>query len=756
MSKNGLQLASDLKYYLDYSRWIEDENRSETWEDSVDRVMNMHKVKYAKYLDNPRFMELFNEADNAYKEKLILGSQRALQFGGEPMLKHETKMYNCVGGYIDKIRSFQEVIFFLLNGCGLGFSVQYRHISKLPMIGKREKGVKTFVVPDSIEGWSDAFGILISSYVSEEGKSSFPEYEGYEIRFDLSLIRPEGSMISGGFKAPGPEGLRKSLIKCEELLEKNVNQNIVYIKPIVAYDYIMHMADAVLSGGVRRSATICFFNYDDDEMMNAKTGNWYYENPQRARSNNSVILNRNETNREQFSTIFKSIKEFGEPGFLFVNDYDEVSNPCVEIRFFPKLEDGRTGWQGCNLTEGNGAACTTEEKFYDACRSLAILGTLQAGYTDFKYIDSATKELFEREALLGCSFTGWMANPHIMMNPEVQKKGAEIIIEINKELSKIIEINEAARTTTCKPAGNSSVILKSPSGCHGDHSPKHFRCMQINKFSEIGKYLEKEHPYLIEESVWSSNKTDHVAFIPIVANKNAKFKKDLIGLNQLEVVKTLQNNWVEYGTNHERNIKPFLRHSVSNTVELDYSDYDNVENYLFENRYDFAAVSFLPLTGDKDYNQAPFTSVLTSEELLEKYGDASLFASGLIVDGLHAFDGNLWEACDYVFKRDLTLQGTRVQALIKKDWIRRAKQFAKRFFKGDIKEMILCLKDIHLYHKWVRINRELKQRDFNFETAIKKPEYVNMDTMGAIACSGPNGSCDIDPNIMAAMRSSVS
>jgi ribonucleoside-diphosphate reductase alpha chain len=448
-------LASDLKYYLDYSRWIDDENRTETWDESVDRVMDMHKTKYSKYLSNPRFMELFNEATSAYKNKLVLGSQRALQFGGDPILKHETKMYNCVGGYLDKISAFQEVMFFLLNGCGLGFSVQKRHIDKLPNIGKRIKGVKTFIVPDSIEGWSDAFGILISSYVSDEGESSFPEYEGYEIRFDLSLIRPEGAMISGGFKAPGPEGLRKSLLKCEELLEKLINNGGFRIKSITAYDFVMHMADAVLSGGVRRSATICFFSYDDDEMMNAKIGNWYYDNPQRARSNNSVVLKRDEISDSDFNNVFSKIKEYGEPGFLFVSDYDEVSNPCVEIRFFPMLEDGRTGWQGCNLTEGNGSACNTEEKFYEACRSLSILGTLQAGYTNFKYVNKTTRELFEREALLGCSFTGWMSNPHIMMNPDIQRKGAEIIKEVNRELASIIEINPASRATTCKPSGNS-------------------------------------------------------------------------------------------------------------------------------------------------------------------------------------------------------------------------------------------------------------------------------------------------------------
>ena len=1059
MSKNVLQLASDLKYYLDYSRWIDDENRTETWEDSVDRVMNMHKIKYANFLNNPRFVELFKKAEGAYKDKLVLGSQRALQFGGEPILKHNARLYNCFdvetkfitsegirkfsdyndgdiikvlthtgkwqravvrnygkqhlnkvvikrgryiekevlvtgnhrwllkneqettelsvgdkllsskdifsefnydsadpihklywcygyvygdgtkvkyngeytysmvrlcgsdikykdrfeemgfktssstsldgdfmvytgkylkttpnpnidspqlirafvrgyldadgtknrnnydsknsfdyitsynednqkfieecfpiagihivskndvfydktnfgktdgakiyrlinkfdrenkysqsfkvdrieenvkycdvwclevendrsfvleGGlitgnctatYVDRVRSFQEIMYLLLCGCGVGFSVQYKHISKLPNITKRTKGTKTFVVPDNIEGWSDAFGILISSYIEEGKETPFPEYQGYEIRFDLSLIRPEGAMISGGFKAPGPEGLRKSLLKAEELIERNLNQGVNTMKPIMAYDFIMFMADAVLSGGVRRSATICLFSPEDDEMMNAKVGNWYYENAQRARSNNSAVINRNTTTKEQFNKIFTSIKDFGEPGFYFVDDEDQVTNPCVEIGLYPQI-NGLSGFQGCNLTEGNGGMCTTEEKFYEACEALSILGTLQAGYADFPYLGEVTESIFRREALLGCSFTGWMANPHIMMNPEIQRKGAEIVKKVNQELAEIIGINPASRTTCVKPSGNASVLLKSPSGCHGDHAPRYFRVMQINKQSGIGKYLNEEHPYLIEESVWSANKTDYVAYIPVIANKNAKFKKDLVGMNQLEVVKTIQNNWVEYGTNHERNVQPYLRHSVSNTVELDYSDYDVVEDYLFNNRFDFAAVSFLPLTGDKDFNQAPFTSVLSGEELYNKYDDAAFFASGLIVDGLHAFDGNLWEACDYVNKRDLKLQGTRVEALIKKDWIRRAKQFAKRFFKGDIKEMVLCIKDLHLYHKWVRINRELKQRDFDFNTAIKQPEYVDMDTMGAASCS--NGLCEITPEFLDAMRS---
>lgn len=432
-----------------------------------------------------------------------------------------------------------------------------------------------------------------------------------------------------------------------------------------------------------------------------------------------------------------------------------VVHNCVEIRFYGIINDEhgieRTGFQGCNLTEGNGGACTTEERFYAICESLAVLGTMQAAYTDFKYVDNITKQIFDREALLGCSFTGWMANPHIMMNPDIQRKGAEIIKSINAELAPILGINVAARTTTSKPSGNASVLLMSPSGCGGDHAPNYFRCMQINKFSEIGKMLSEDHPYLIEESVWSANNTDYVAFIPIVSNKKAKFKSELLGINQLEVVRTIQNNWVEYGTNVDKCIKPWLRHSVSNTVELNHEDFESVKEYLFEHKNEFAAVSFLLHIGDKIYNQAPFTSVLMREQLAEKYGDAAFFASGLIVDGLHAFDDNLWQACDYVIKRDVKLAGTRMMVMLQRDWLRRAKQFAKRFFKNNLEEMTICLKDIHLYHKWVSINRELKNKEFSFDKLNIKPEYTDIDTMGALACSG--GVCEMPAEYLDKMKS---
>ncbi len=513
----------------------------------------------------------------------------------------------------------------------------------------------------------------------------------------------------------------------------------------MAYDIMMHAADAVLSGGVRRSATCCLFSPDDDDMMNAKTGNWFIDNRQRARSNNSVVLIREETDLEYFKTIFNKIREFGEPGFFFVEDKDFTTNPCFEIGFKPQTDDGRSGWQGCNLTEGNGAACTTSEKFYSACESLSFFGTLQAGFTNFPYLGETTEEIFKREALLGCSFTGWMANPQVMLNPEVMEKGAEIVKSINAEVAEIIGINQSARTTCSKPSGNSGVLLKSPSGCHGDHSPLYFRLMQINKISEIGKYLLENHSYLIEESVWSSNKTDYVAYIPVISNKNAKFKSELRGINQLEVVKLIQRHWVNPGTNVNLCVDPRLKHSVSNTVEVD--NYDDVCQWLFDNKDDIAAASFLPAIGDKIYEQAPFTSILTIEKLIENYGPAAILASGLIVDGLDAFDERIWLACDYVKNRNMQLEGTRKAKLIQRDWIRRAKQFAKRYFKNDIDQMILCLKDIYLYHKWVNINRELKNKSFDFTSVLTQPAFANIDSTGGIACSGPNG-CEIPEDFL--------
>lgn len=731
------QLLSDFKFYSSYSKFKKEDERMETWEEAIDRVMQMHYKKYENKI-TPKLQDYLNFATKQYKEKRILGSQRALQFGGDSILKHEMKQFNCLVSYCDRVEFFKEAMYLLLCGCGVGFSVQTLHVEKLPMIGKRIEGVKTFLIEDSIEGWADAIGVLLASYSLSDIK--FQDYYGYRIDFDYSNIRPKGSYISGGFKAPGYEGLKNSLTKIQELLDKEINGNVqIPLKSIIAYDIVMHMADAVLSGGVRRSATICLFSATDNDMLNAKTGDWYIKNPQRGRSNNSVILIRNKTSKELFSKIMESVKSWGEPGFVWSSNEDIIYNPCVEIGMTPyyidENENKISGWEGCNLTEINGSKCNSEQEFYDACKASAILGTLQAGYTNFKYVTDVTKKIFDKEALLGCSITGFMNNPVILFNPEIQKKGAEIIKETNKIISLLIGINQAARTTCVKPSGNASVILGTASGIHGEHSKKYFRNVQVNKEEELGKVIKILNPKMVENSLWSNNNSDWVISFPINSKEGSIYKKDLYGVKQLEYVKLTQQNWVEFGTNYELCVDKNTRHNVSNTIVVD--DWDEVENYIYENKEWFAGISLLGMTGDKDYAQAPFTEVIDTEEIIKKYGKSSLFASGLIVDGLHAFR-HLWLACNAVLFSS-EIDENESDFLLKKDWVRRAKQFADRYFNSDIVKMTNCLKDISLYHKWLEINREYKEIDFNSMNI--KPSYTDIDKLGAIACSGDK--CEI-------------
>lgn len=443
-------MMSDAKFFDGYSRWDDSKNRYETWDEAVTRVMNMHRTFYKDVLTE-ELEELISEAENLYKKKYFLGAQRALQFGGEQLIKHQMRLYNCTSTYADRAEFFGEFFYILLCGAGAGVSIQKQHIKKLPQIQSRTKQAKIHVVTDDIEGWAKSADVLMSSYFVGGGKH--PEFEGRRVYFDTSNIREKGSMISGGFKAPGPEPLRRALDKIEHLIQGLVLKGITKLSPIHVYDISMHLADAVLAGGVRRSATIFLFSPEDEEMMNAKTGNWYLENPQRARSNNSALIVRKTANKEQFSRLMKSAKEFGEPGFVFAESADHAVNPCVEIGMLPHL-DGISGWQGCNLTEINGAKANTKEEFLAACRGASILGTLQAGYTNFKFVPDITRKIFEREALLGVSITGWMNNPDILLDPGILQEGATYVREINRKVASMIGINPAARATCVKPAGN--------------------------------------------------------------------------------------------------------------------------------------------------------------------------------------------------------------------------------------------------------------------------------------------------------------
>lgn len=731
----GKRMLSQSKFYMGYSRFRDDLGRYESWEESVQRVMDMHREKYAHCM-SPELESQIQYAQDFYARQGVLGAQRALQFGGEQLFKHEARLYNCSSSHVDRVAFFQEAMYLLLCGCGVGFSVQKQHISQLPVMAPRHADKsKLFVIPDSIEGWADAFGVLLSSYFVED--TTFPDYAHHHVAFDFSQIRPKGAFISGGFKAPGPDGLRNALIKCEALLDQVVAQG-TRMKPIQAYDFVMHMADAVLSGGVRRSATICLFSKDDTEMLNAKTGNWFVENPQRGRSNNSVMLLRSEVTRDEWATIMESVRHSGEPGFIFTDNLEHAYNPCVEIGMLPKTEDGRSGFQMCNLTEINGGLCTTPDALFDACRAGAILGTLQAGYTNFTYLSQATRQIVEREALLGVSITGWMNNPQVLFKPANLIAGAEIVKQVNREVANLIGIQPAARTTCAKPSGNASVLLGTGSGIHGEHSARYFRHVQMNDMDSVLPMLLEKNPAMVEDSVWSANGTDKVVAFPVTTKEGSIFKADLLGVKQLDYVKLAQQYWVETGTNLDCCTDPKLRHNISNTITVD--DWDEVEQYIFDNRQWFAGISLMAGAGDKAFPQAPFTEVLTLEEITARYGEAALFASGLIVDGLDAFDNNLWNACNTAYDPDMyPYQPNKRTLLLQKDWVRRAVKFAANYFGGNMTEMTHCLKDVYNLHKWKNIEQGLTPIDF--AASLSKQSYTEVNTMGAQACSG--GVCEI-------------
>ncbi len=507
------------------------------------------------------------------------------------------------------------------------------------------------------------------------------------------------------------------------------------LRAIDVYDIAMHAADAVLAGGVRRSATICLFSADDEEMINAKTGNWFVDNPQRGRSNNSAVIVRDEITRDVFKNIMASIKEFGEPGFYFVDDRDFTTNPCVEIGMFPQI-NGESGWQGCNLTEINGGRCTTKEEFFKACRAGAILGTLQAGYTDFKYLSGTSKAIFEREALLGVSVTGWMNNPEVLLDADIQREGAEIVKAVNEQVANLLGINPAARTTCVKPSGNASVLLQTSSGIHAEHSPRYIRHVQLNKDSEVAQLILDSNPYMVEESVWSNNKTDYCVAFPVISPEGSMYREDLYATKLLEKVKLVQQNWVEAGTNPDRCADPRIRHNVSNTVTVLPHQWNQVEDYVFDNRNYFAGISFLAGSGDKDFAQAPNTEVLTEDQIVVRYGKAALFASGLIVDTRKAGFRDLWEATSIAQMKD-EYRGEISD--IRKDWVRRFYKFAENYFDRDLKQTEYCLKDVYLLHKWTKIQQNLKPIDFVSQLGEK--EFTDIDTMGAIACQG--GACEI-------------
>ena len=630
---------SEFVFQSKYAKFIPEKGRKETFEEAIDRILQMHmkhlQDKYPQAIENSDFCNDFIQASESCKQGLIYGSQRALQFGGDPILKHNEKIYNCSFLYADKLDVFKKVEWLGLNGCGVGISVEKKHIDKLPsMCQNLNENTYNHTISDDIEGWSYAVDALIRYFFYSDFK--------YPL-FDFSLVRPKGSPISNGFLAPGPEPLKNALRKMEDLLRKVHKRNDKRLKPIEVTDLLALEADSIISGGVRRSALSILFDPDDEEMYNSKIGNWWYENPQRGRYNASAVLERQSTSKEVFDKLFESTKQFGEPGFVWRSNDMEGFNPCFEIGFYAVDKYGNTGVQFCNLVSISGKNITNEDYFYKACKDAATIATIQASYMDFPFLGEVTENIVKNDPLIGVSISGIMMNPEVLLSEKVLRKGAEIIKEQNAKIASILGINPSSRCTCIKPDGNLGAMTGNTSGCHGEHARRYIRRVQVNKEEEAGQIYAKYNPRACVESIWSNNHTDNCLMFAIEANPNCILKKDLLGVKQLEVVRLLQTNWVRAG---KRNPEDTIENNVSNTVQVD--DWEAVKEYVWNNRNDLAGISFISNDfGELDYLQPAYSTVLTPSEIIEEYGEAAIFASGLIVDSIKVF-GDLWKACDAI------------------------------------------------------------------------------------------------------------
>jgi ribonucleoside-diphosphate reductase alpha chain len=744
----SLQALSDYTFVSRYARFNTEKNRRETWSEAVERVKNMHLIKYPMVRDEIEWA--FSHVHN----KVALGSQRALQFGGEPILKKNARIYNCISSYIDRPRVFQETFWLLLCGCGTGFSVQTHHVNKLPEFHSGLNSTNDFdktviyQVDDSIEGWADALGVMIASYLPHD---EYEPFYGKRINFDFSKIRPKGSLLSYGVgRAPGPDGLASSLVKIQNLLDSCLESGRRRLRSIDAYDIIMHSSDAVLSGGVRRSATLCIFSPEDTDMLNAKIGDWYYTNPQRARSNNSALLIKNSTSRDTYHRLFESTRQFGEPGLIWADNSEALYNPCVEIGLYAYDEQGNSGWQACNLSTINGSLLTTKSNFAVGAEVAAVLGTLQAGYTDFAYLGPVSESIIRREALLGVSITGIMDHPKITLDKTNLKEMAQLVLHTNERIAEKIGINVASRTTCVKPEGTASCLLGTSSGVHPSHARKYIRRVQSNAMEAPVQHYKLHNPSAVQKSVWSANGTDEVINFLIEMSYDVVTKDDITAVQLLETVKLVQENWVDSGKRTDKCVQPWLSHNVSNTINVKSEEWPAVEEFIYENRKSFAGISLLGSMGDLDYPQAPFTKVLSVEEIVEKYGKGALFASGLIVDALHAFNNNLWQACDAVLGNmgviepsvPLKIDDEILETLthdwkiynMKLDWIRRAKQFAERYVNGDIRQLTYLLKDVNNTKFWQDLSRD----HLEVKWELLYEEEDNTKLQENVAC-GANG-----------------
>lgn len=578
------KILSDVTVFNKYAKYLDTLERRETWEELVTRNMEMHIKQY------PKFEGEIRKAYKLVYEKKVLPSMRSLQFSGRPIELAHNRIYNCAYMPIDHIDAFSELMFLLLGGTGGGYSVQSHHVAELPkVIGPREE-TRRFLVGDSIEGWADAIKVLVESYFLGKQK---PE-------FDVRDIREKGAaLITTGGKAPGPEPLRVCLESLENLLWARRGQQL---RPIDAHDMCCIIADAVLAGGIRRAALISLFDRDDVTMLECKSGEWWVNHAYRGRANNSAVLPRGEVTQEEFMNLMKRVEDSGcgEPGVYWSSNIDWGTNPCCEIGLRP--------FQFCNLCEVNASDVTSQSDLNDRAKAAALIGTLQAGYTDFHYLRPEWKRTTEMDALIGVGMTGIGSGAVESLD---LREAAHCVVTENIRVAAALGINPAARTTTVKPSGTSSLVCGSASGIHAWHNDYYIRRMRLGKDEALYHYLKKHLPALVEDDEFVANGA--VASFPQKAPVGSILRHESPA-QLLERVRRFNVEWVRHGHNNGDNT-----HNVSCTISVKDDEWGEIADWMWHNRNDYNGISVLPYNGGT-YVQAPFEDITKEKfEEMEKH-----------------------------------------------------------------------------------------------------------------------------------------
>lgn len=615
---------SDITVFNKYAKFLPEVSRRENYHEICDRNKEMHQLKYPQLAE--RIEDIYRDFVHTKK---TLPSMRSMQFGGRPILLAENRIYNCAYAPVELTKFFSELMFLLLGGTGMGYSVQRRHVNQLHKVKTPESDLEyKFQIQDSIIGWADAIKVVLKAFLKG---GTLPV-------FDYRDIREKGTdLVTTGGKAPGPEPLRKCINTIIPILRQAIGRKLT---PLECHDISCIIADSVRAGGIRRAAMIALFDRDDEEMLTCKSlvdvqewwseetneaasnvkvfwvdrygieGQaqlenfqwrellatdklpWYLVHPYRARANNSAVLPRGKVSEEEFRGLLKIVEASGcgEPGIYWTNNEDWGTNPCCEIGLRP--------YQMCNLTTINVSAIKNQEDFNLAAGAAAFLGTLQAGYTDFHYLNPKWKLACEKEALLGVSMTGIASGNIDILDAE---EAAQYAKDVNEQLAAELGINSAARVTAVKPEGTSSLVLGTSSGIHAWHGEYYIRRMRAGKDEALAQYLMQVVPELVEEDVTDSNQV--VLSFPQKAPEGAVLRHESM-MELLDRVRNASESWVRAGHRSGDNY-----HNVSCTISVKDDEWASLTDWMWNHRDVYNGISVMPFFGSTAYPQMPFEDI---------------------------------------------------------------------------------------------------------------------------------------------------